>query len=61
MIKRDKYLKLLISLSNNEFPKVITGVRRCGKSYLLKDIYKQYLLENGVSVNISAKITSLLG
>lgn len=38
MIKRDKYLKLLISLSNNEFPKVITGVRSCGKSYLLKDI-----------------------
>lgn len=49
MIKRDKYLKLLISASNNGFPKVITGVRRCGKSYLLKDIYKQYLLENGVS------------
>ena len=49
MIKRDKYLKLLISAGNNGFPKVITGVRRCGKSYLLKDIYKQYLLENGVN------------
>ena len=49
MIKRDKYLKLLISASNNGFPKVITGVRRCGKSYLLKEIYKQYLLENGVN------------
>ena len=35
MIKRDKYLKLLISASNNGFPKVITGIRRCGKSYLL--------------------------
>lgn len=49
MIKRDKYLKLLISVSNNGFPKVITGIRRCGKSYLLKEIYKQYLLENGVN------------
>ena len=56
MIKRDKYLKLLISASNNGFPKVITGVRRCGKSYLLKDIYKQYLLENGVNDDDTTKI-----
>ena len=56
MIKRDKYLKLLISASNNGFPKVITGVRRCGKSYLLKDIYKQYLLENGVNEDDTTKI-----
>ena len=49
MINRNKYLKLLISASNNGFPKVITGVRRCGKSYLLKDIYKQYLLQNGIN------------
>ena len=56
MIKRDKYLKLLISASNNEFPKVKTGVKRCGKSYLLKDIYKQYLLENGVNEDDTTKI-----
>ena len=56
MIKRDKYLKLLISASNNGFPKVITGVKRCGKSYLLKDIYKQYLLENGVNEDATTKI-----
>ena len=56
MIKRDKYLKLLISASNNGFPKVITGVKRCGKSYLLKDIYKQYLLENGVNEDDTTKI-----
>ncbi|MBQ6334975.1 MAG: ATP-binding protein [Erysipelotrichaceae bacterium] len=49
MIKRDKYLNLLISNKENGFPKVITGVRRCGKSYLLKEIYKQYLLDQGVS------------
>ncbi len=49
MIKRDKYLNQLISARNNGFPKVITGIRRCGKSYLLKEIYKEYLLNEGVS------------
>ncbi len=48
MIKRDKYLNLLIENKNNGFPKVITGVRRCGKSYILGTIFKQYLLDNGV-------------
>ena len=41
MIKRDKYLAQLISSRENGFPKVITGIRRCGKSYLLKEIYKE--------------------
>lgn len=49
MIARDKYLNQLIKAKNNGFPKVITGVRRCGKSYLLKEIYKQYLLSLDVS------------
>ena len=49
MIKRDKYLNQLISAKNNGFPKVITGIRRCGKSYLLTEIYKGYLLDEGVS------------
>jgi len=35
MIKRDKYLNEIISAKNNGFPKVITGIRRCGKSYIL--------------------------
>ena len=48
MISRDKYLNQLIKAKDNGFPKVITGVRRCGKSYLLKEIYKSYLLSNGV-------------
>ena len=48
MIKRDKYLTQLISAKNNGFPKVITGVRRCGKSFLLKEIYREYLLSDNV-------------
>ena len=48
MIKRDKYLKQLIEARNNGFPKVITGIRRCGKSFLLKEIYKEYLLSDNV-------------
>ena len=49
MIARDKYLAKLIRNKNNGFPKVVTGIRRCGKSYLLSEIYRSYLLEQGVS------------
>lgn len=48
MIKRDKYLNQLLEARENGFPKVITGIRRCGKSFLLKEIYKGYLLDEGV-------------
>lgn len=51
MIRRNKYLNLLIKNRDNGFPKVITGIKRCGKSYLLKEIYKTYLLENSVNEN----------
>lgn len=47
-IKRDSYLQQLISYRFDGLVKVITGIRRCGKSYLLKNIYKEYLLQNGV-------------
>ena len=47
-IKRDKYLNDLINRMHNGMIKVITGVRRCGKSYLLFNIFKNYLLEQGV-------------
>lgn len=47
-IKRDTYLQLLISYRFDGLVKVITGIRRCGKSYLLKNIYKDYLLQDGV-------------
>lgn len=47
-IKRDRYLQELISYRFDGLVKVITGIRRCGKSYLLKNIYRKYLLEEGV-------------
>ena len=47
-IKRDLYLNKLISLKHNGLIKVITGIRRCGKSYLLNDIFYNHLLESGV-------------
>ena len=45
-IKRDFYLNQLIKKDGNGQIKVITGIRRCGKSYLLKKIFYQYLLQN---------------
>ncbi len=47
-IKRDRYLEQLIDRRENGLVKVITGVRRCGKSYLLFNLFKRYLLESGV-------------
>lgn len=49
MIERNKYLNEIIKSKNNGFPKIITGIRRCGKSYLLKEIYSRYLINNGVA------------
>ncbi len=49
MIKRDYYLTKLIDRIGNGLVKIITGIRRCGKSYLLFYIFKNYLLENGVN------------
>ena len=47
-IKRDKYLNDLINRMHNGMIKVVTGIRRCGKSYLLFNIFKKYLLEQGI-------------
>ncbi|PZV99842.1 hypothetical protein BCF89_10725 [Metamycoplasma auris] len=47
-IQRNKYLEQLISKIYNGRVKVIAGIRRCGKSYLLLNLFKNYLLENGV-------------
>lgn len=50
-IKRDKYLNDLVNRMHNGMIKVVTGIRRCGKSYLLFNIFKNYLLEQGVSTS----------
>lgn len=47
-IKRDKYLHDLINRMNNHMIKVVTGIRRSGKSYLIFRIFKRYLLEQGI-------------
>lgn len=47
-IRRDFYLDKLIKRKNNGLIKVITGIRRCGKSYLLNNIFFHHLLDNGV-------------
>ncbi|MCI7334470.1 MAG: ATP-binding protein [Oscillospiraceae bacterium] len=47
-IKRDRYLNLLISKKHNGLIKVITGMRRCGKSYLLFNLFKDYLISEGI-------------
>lgn len=47
-IKRDYYLQEIIDRMDNGLIKVITGIRRCGKSYLLNTIFKNYLLEQGI-------------
>ena len=47
-IKRDKYLQMLQIRRHNGFVKVITGIRRSGKSYLLNDIFYDYLKQDGI-------------
>ena len=48
IIRRDIYLNKLISKKQNGLIKVITGIRRCGKSYLLFNLFRDYLIESGV-------------
>lgn len=50
-IKRELYLQQLIKRKHNGLIKVITGIRRCGKSYLLRTIFKKHLLEEGIPEN----------
>ncbi len=51
VIKRNFYLKQMIDKRNNGKIKIITGVRRCGKSYLLFNLYKDFLLSEGIKEN----------
>lgn len=47
-ISRNQYLNQLVERNNNGMVKIITGIRRCGKSYLLFRLFKNYLLKSGV-------------
>ena len=48
IIKRDEYLKRIIDRKENGLIKVITGIRRCGKSFLLFNLFYDYLIQSGV-------------
>lgn len=50
-VQRPRYLNQLIDKKDNGRVKIITGIRRCGKSYLLFELYKKYLISSGVSEN----------
>lgn len=50
-IRRDIYLNKLISKRHNGLIKVVTGIRRCGKSYLLFNLFREYLVNEGVTEN----------
>jgi len=55
-IKRDLYLQKMINKKNNKMIKIITGMRRCGKSYLLDPIFKNHLIDEGVKEDHIIKI-----
>lgn len=57
-IERGGYVKSLADRKNNGAIKVITGVRRCGKSYLLFRLYKKYLLTAGFRKFFPVNLTS---
>lgn len=48
-IERPEYMQQLIESKDNGLIKIITGLRRVGKSFLLKILFKEYLLKQGVS------------
>lgn len=55
-IKRDYYLNQLIEAKNDKLIKIVTGIRRCGKSYLLNTIFYNYLKDEGIDENHIIKI-----
>ena len=55
-ISRDSYLKKLLSKKNNKLIKIITGLRRCGKSYLLDPMFRNLLLADGVKEDHIIKV-----
>ena len=55
MIERPEYLKQLIAFKDKDLIKIVTGIRRCGKSTLF-DLYSKYLQSNGVDKNQIVRI-----
>lgn len=55
-IRRDKYLSELESMKHTSFVKIVTGMRRCGKSYLLFNLFYKHLLESGVDASHIVKV-----
>ena len=55
-IQRNDYVEQIASKSWNGKVKISTGIRRCGKSYLLSHLYKQYLLQQGVEKDCFVEI-----
>ena len=49
-IERDYYLKELVDRIDNQLIKIVTGIRRCGKSYLLNIIFKNYLIAKEINL-----------
>lgn len=60
IFERKKYLDELIAGRGNGLVKIITGVRRCGKSFLLFDIWHTWLLEHGVTVVTSLRYNLMI-
>lgn len=56
-IKRDFYLNELIDRMDNGLIKIVTGIRRCGKSYLLDPIFKDYLIKQGIEKDHIIKLS----
>ena len=54
--KREQYLNEWISTRENKLIKVVTGIWRCGKSYLLDSIFKNYLISSGIQENHIIKL-----
>ena len=49
IFKRERYIDKLISSKHNHLIKIVTGLRRVGKSFLLFNLYKQHLISEGIS------------
>ena len=55
-ISRETYLEKLIAAKGDGYVKVITGIRRCGKSYLLFSLFKGHLLSSGVNPTFHVRL-----